>query len=47
MENVQSSFAPQGSPERQATLTPGTFVVPVYPLPARQFRFGVHWPIFD
>jgi hypothetical protein len=47
MENVQSSFAPQGSSERQATLTPGTFVVPVYPLPARQFRFGVHWPIFD
>jgi hypothetical protein len=47
MENVQSSFAPAGSSERQATLTPGTYVVPVYPLPARQFRFGVHWPIFD
>lgn len=47
MENVQSSFAPTGSSERQASLTPGTFVVPVYPLPARQFRFGVHWPIFD
>ncbi|MFP4227953.1 MAG: putative porin [Salinivenus sp.] len=28
-------------------LQPGTFVVPVYPLPARQFRFGVFWPIFD
>lgn len=25
----------------------GTFVVPVYPLPAQQFRFGVFWPIFD
>ena len=25
----------------------GTFVVPVYPLPTRQFRFGVHWPIFN
>jgi hypothetical protein len=47
MENVQSSFAPAGSAQRQATLVPGTFVVPVYPLPARQFRFGVHWPIFD
>lgn len=46
-ENVQSSFAPPGSTGRQATLTPGTFVVPVYPLPARQFRFGVHWPLFD
>ncbi len=46
-ENVQSSFAPPGSIQRQATLQPGTFVVPVYPLPARQFRFGVHWPIFD
>ncbi|PSQ97557.1 MAG: hypothetical protein BRD55_01425 [Bacteroidetes bacterium SW_9_63_38] len=47
VENVQSSFAPAGSSEQQATLTPGTYVVPVYPLPARQFRFGVHWPIFD
>lgn len=28
-------------------LQAGTFVVPVYPLPARQFRFGVHWPIFN
>ncbi|MFO8099230.1 MAG: putative porin [Salinibacter sp.] len=28
-------------------LQPGTFVVPVYPLSARQFRFGVFWPIFD
>jgi hypothetical protein len=28
-------------------LQPGTFVVPVYPLPARKFRFGVFWPIFD
>jgi hypothetical protein len=46
-ENVQSSFAPPGSTGRQATLTPGTFLVPVYPLPARQFRFGVHWPILD
>jgi hypothetical protein len=26
-------------------LQAGTFVVPVYPLPARQFRFGVFWPI--
>jgi hypothetical protein len=30
-----------------SSLQPGTFVVPVYPLPARQFRFGVHWPIFN
>lgn len=28
-------------------LQPGTFVVPVYPLPAQQFRFGVFWPIFN
>jgi hypothetical protein len=28
-------------------LQPGTFVVPVYPLPPQQFRFGVFWPIFD
>ena len=47
LENVQVSFASPGSFERQATLQPGAFVVPVYPLPARQFRFGVHWPIFD
>jgi len=46
-ENVQSTFAPAGSVQRQTSLVPGTFVVPVYPLPARQFRFGVHWPIFD
>lgn len=46
-ENVQSTFAPAGSVQRQASLVPGTYVVPVYPLPARQFRFGVHWPIFD
>ena len=46
-ENVQSTFAPAGSVQRQTALVPGTFVVPVYPLPARQFRFGVHWPIFD
>lgn len=52
LENAQSSFAsPRRSAfqrfQRQASLTPGTFVVPVYPLPARRFRFGVHWPIFD
>jgi hypothetical protein len=46
-ENVQSTFAPAGSVQRQTALVPGTFVVPVYPLPARKFRFGVHWPIFD
>jgi hypothetical protein len=46
-ENVQSTFAPAGSVQRQTSLVPGTFVVPVYPLPARQFRFGVHWPLFD
>ena len=46
-ENVQSSFAAPGSYQREATLQPGTFIVPIYPLPARQFRFGVHWPIFD
>ena len=28
-------------------LQPGTFVVPVYPLPPQQFRFGVFWPILD
>lgn len=28
-------------------LQTGTFVVPVYPLPPQQFRFGVFWPIFD
>lgn len=36
-ENVQA----------RTELQPGTFIVPVYPLPARQFRFGVFWPIFD
>jgi hypothetical protein len=36
-ENVQAGTGVQ----------PGTFVVPVYPLPARQFRFGVYWPIFN
>ena len=25
----------------------GTFIVPVYPLPTRQFRFGVHWPLLN
>jgi len=25
----------------------GTFIVPTYPLPDQQFRFGVFWPIFD
>lgn len=52
LENIQASFAnPTESRwdrlQRQATLQAGTFVVPVYPLPARQFRFGVFWPIFD
>ena len=47
LENAQVSFATPGSVERRATLQQGTFTVPVYPLPARQFRFGVHWPIFD
>ncbi len=47
LENAQVSFAAPGTIERQATLQQGTFTVPVYPLPARQFRFGVHWPIFD
>jgi len=28
-------------------LQAGTFVVPVYPLPPQQFRFGVFWPIFN
>jgi hypothetical protein len=36
-ENIQAGTGVQ----------PGTFVVPVYPLPARQFRFGVYWPIFN
>jgi hypothetical protein len=26
-------------------LQPGALVVPVYPLPSGQLRFGVHWPI--
>ena len=26
-------------------LVPGTLVVPIYPLPAQRFRFGVYWPI--
>ena len=26
---------------------PGSFVVPVHPLPTLRFRFGVHWPIFN
>ncbi len=30
-----------------STLLPGNLIVPVYPLPAQRFRFGVHWPIFD
>jgi hypothetical protein len=47
LENAHVSFKQPGSFERQATLQSGTFTVPVYPLPARQFRFGVHWPIFD
>jgi hypothetical protein len=25
----------------------GTLLVPTYPLPDQQFRFGVHWPIFE
>ena len=25
----------------------GNLIVPIYPLPAQQFRFGVYWPIFD
>lgn len=37
LENVQAG----------TELQPGTFIVPVYPFPARQFRFGVFWPIFD
>ncbi len=36
-QNVQAS----------TQLQAGTFVVPVYPLPPQQFRFGVFWPIFD
>ncbi len=28
-----------------ASLVSGTMLVPVYPLPAGRFRFGVHWPI--
>jgi len=42
-ENVQSAqILPQGSRPQL-----GTFVTPLYPLPPLQFRFGVHWPIFD
>jgi len=37
LENVQA----------QTELQSGTFIVPVFPLPARQFRFGIFWPIFD
>ena len=29
------------------SLVPGNMLVPVYPLPARRFRFGVFWPIQD
>ena len=29
------------------TFLPGNLIVPVYPLPARRFRFGVYWPILD
>ena len=29
-----------------ASLVEGTMLVPVYPLPAGRFRFGVHWPIW-
>lgn len=47
LEHASSSFASPDSFEGQATLESGTSVVPTYPLPARLFRFGVHWPIFD
>jgi hypothetical protein len=46
-ENIQLSFADPGSLQRRFTAQPGAFIVPVYPLPGRLFRFGVHWPIFD
>ncbi|PQJ35340.1 hypothetical protein BSZ35_12665 [Salinibacter sp. 10B] len=46
-ENIQLSLAQPGSFQRQFTAQPGAFIVPVYPLPGRLFRFGVHWPIFD
>lgn len=29
------------------TIMIGNLIVPIYPLPARRFRFGVFWPIFD
>lgn len=29
------------------TITPGIELVPGYPLPAQQFRFGVYWPIIN
>ncbi len=28
-------------------VTPGTYVVPTYPLPGQRFRFSIHWPLFD
>lgn len=28
-------------------ITPGTYVVPTYPLPGQRFRFSIHWPLFD
>lgn len=28
-------------------ISPGTYVVPTYPLPNQRFRFGIHWPLFD
>jgi len=43
-ENVQSAQIidpPSARPQI------GTFISPLYPLPPLQFRFGVHWPIFD
>ena len=43
-ENVQSAQIidpPSARPQL------GTFISPLYPLPPLQFRFGVHWPLFD
>jgi hypothetical protein len=43
-ENVQSAQIIDPPSARPQV---GTFISPLYPLPPLQFRFGVHWPLFD
>ena len=28
-------------------VSPGTYMVPTFPLPNQRFRFSIHWPLFD